>query len=147
MSQAAQLFQTVPRYDALGFWTEDALNARKVVDFLGFDKREVAKVSGVAPASVRFDQKIPREVRERLEEVANVIGLVAQFFDGDTSKTALWFKTRNPLLGQISPRDMIRFGRYDRLLRFVLDALAEDTPKPLPEEDASRVAPAPSQTA
>jgi hypothetical protein len=55
--------------------------------------------------------------------------LVAQFFDGDAAKTALWFKTPNPLLGNLSPRDMIRYGRYDRLRRFVLDALDENAPE------------------
>ena len=144
MAHTAQLFQTVSRRDSLGFWADDAVNARKVVEFLNFDKREVAKVAGVAPASVRFDQKIPKEVRDRVEEIANVIGLVAQFFDGDSTKTALWFKTKNPLLGQLSPRDMIRFGRYDRLLRFVLEALAENPANPT--DDVSHGTPVPSQT-
>jgi len=30
------------------------------------------------------------------------------------------------LLGDISPRDMIRFGRYAKLRQFVMDALAEN---------------------
>jgi hypothetical protein len=71
----------------------------------------VAKLSGVAPASVRFDQKIPKEVLDRLQEIANICGLVAQFLVGNVVKTALWFKTVNPLLGNITPRDMIRYGR------------------------------------
>ncbi len=58
-------------------------------------------------------------------EIANVCGLVAQFFQGDVAKTALWFKTMNPPLG-ISPRDMIRYGRYEKLRRFVMDALEEN---------------------
>ena len=145
MSQAAQLFQTVPKRDVLGLWSRESVNARKVVEFLSLDKREIAKVAGVASASVRFDQKIPKEVRERLEEIANVIGLVAQFFDSDPIKTALWFKTKNPLLGQISPRDMIRFGRYERLLRFVLDALAEHPA--VSSLNAPRVTPESSRTA
>jgi hypothetical protein len=97
-----------------------------VADFLDLKKPDVAKVAGVAPSSVRFDQKIPREVFERLEEIANVCTLVAQFFGGDVAKTALWFRTRNPLLGDITPRDMIRFGRYEKLQQFVLDALNEN---------------------
>jgi hypothetical protein len=34
----------------------------------------------------------------------------------------LWFKTRNPLLGDISPRDMIRLGRFERLRKFIINA-------------------------
>ena len=60
-------------------------------------------------------------------EIANICGLVAQFFEGNAEKTALWFKTRNPLLGDISPRDMIRFGRYEKLRRFVMEALEENS--------------------
>jgi hypothetical protein len=59
-------------------------------------------------------------------EIGNICGLVAQFFAGDAAKTALWFKTKNPLFGNISPRDMIRYGRYEKLRRFVMSALEEN---------------------
>ena len=127
MATTRGLFDTVPEKDYLGFWANQSLNAREVVDFLDLDKRDVAKLAGVAPASVRFDQKIPKEVLERLQEIANICGLVAQFFGGDAAKTALWFKTENPLLGNIKPRDMIRYGRYEKLRRFVVSALDENT--------------------
>lgn len=126
MTQSNALFRTVARSDRFGFGSGETLNGRKVVDFLDLKKPEVAKVAGVATASVRFDKKMPAEVRERVEGIANIIELVAQFFDGDVGKTALWFKTPNPMLGNISPRDMIRYGRYDRLRRFVVDALDEN---------------------
>ena len=48
------------------------------------------------------------------------------FFEGDVAKTALWFRLPNPLLGDVSPRDMIRYGRYARLQEFVVEALAEN---------------------
>lgn len=127
MKSQTSLFDTVASKDHLGFWANETLNAREVVDFLGLDKRDVAKLADVAPASVRFDQKIPKEVFERLLEIANICGLVAQFFSGDANKTALWFKTKNPLLGDISPRDMIRYGRYAKLQKFVHDALEQNT--------------------
>jgi hypothetical protein len=56
--------------------------------------------------------------------------LVAQFFGGDAAKTALWFKTKNPLLGDISPRDMIRYGRYEKLRRFIMNALDDNAAAP-----------------
>lgn len=52
--------------------------------------------------------------------------LVLKFFDGDLAKTDLWFSAKNPLLGGISPREMIRLGRYDKLLRWMLEQLAEN---------------------
>jgi hypothetical protein len=113
--------------DYLGFWTGQKLNARNVVEFLDLGKRDVARLAGIAPASVRFDHKIPREVSDRLQEIAIICGLVAQFFEGDVPKTALWFKIENPLLGGMSPRDMVRYGRHDKLRRFVISALEEDS--------------------
>jgi hypothetical protein len=38
----------------------------------------------------------------------------------------LWFQTKNPLLGNISPRDMIRYGRYEKLRRFIMNALEDN---------------------
>lgn len=126
MASNARLFGTVADKNYLGFWANETLNARGVAEFLDLDKRDVAKVADVAPASVRYDDKIPKDVLERLQEIANICELVAQHFNGDIRKTALWFKTKNPLFGNIAPRDMIRYGRYERLQRFIMEAIAEN---------------------
>lgn len=130
MAQQPALFRTVPEQDLLGFWGDHAFHADKVAKFLNFDRTDVAKVAGVSVKSVRFDHKIPKEVLERLTEIATVCGLVAQFFDGDERKTALWFKSPNPLLGGMPPREMIRLGRYQKLQRFVVSALLESGVEP-----------------
>ena len=131
MRGAVPLFQTVSSHSALGLWRNDTVDARKVADFLGFDKRDVARIAGVAAPSVRFDQKMPTQVRERFEEIANVIELVAAFFDDDAVKAALWFKMRNPMLGQLAPRELIRGGRFEKLRRFVMEAVMQ-----VPEHEA-----------
>jgi hypothetical protein len=128
--QHARLFNTVPHKDYLGFWANETLKAKSVADFLNLDRHEVARIADVSGASVRWDHKIPQEVVERLTEIAVVCSLVAQFFVGDVVKTALWFKTKNPLLGNLTPRDMIRFGRYEKLRRFVMYALIESGLQP-----------------
>ena len=51
---------------------------------------------------------------------------VVGFFEGDVNRAALWFRLPNPLLGDLLPRDMIRYGRYARLREFVTEALAEN---------------------
>lgn len=53
--------------------------------------------------------------------------LILEFFDGDEVKTNLWFATRNPLLGEISPTQMIQAGRYDRLLQWAKGQIAENS--------------------
>jgi|SRR5450631_3678954 len=134
MANTIGLFRTVAVMDYLGFWADNRLNARAVVRFLALDKREVAKATGVAVASVRFDEKMPTSVLDRLEEIANTCALVAQFFDGDVAKTALWFKTKNPRFGDAAPREMIRDGRYEKVRKFVVEALdARTTSAPVEE--------------
>ncbi|MGE0030713.1 MAG: hypothetical protein AB7T20_06310 [Steroidobacteraceae bacterium] len=122
MTEANALFRTISPIDHLEFWSNHAFQARSVAEFLELKNSEVAKIAGVAKSSVRYDNEIPRDLRERLEEIANICNLVAQYFEGDAGKTALWFRTKNPILGEISPRDMIRFGRYDKLRRFIVGA-------------------------
>lgn len=126
MKNSSALFATVSQTDHLGFWANQTLNARAVMDFMNLQKSDVARLAQVASASVRYDQKMPKEVQERLEEIANVCALVAEFFEGDVSKTALWFKALNPQLGNLSPRDMIRYGRYKKLLQYVVAALNDN---------------------
>lgn len=126
MTQKAEnLFANVSQSDPLEFWANHGLDYQKVSQFLEFDTNALSKLSGVSKKSVRLDNRIPRNLERRLEEIANICTLVAEYFDGDAAKTALWFRTINAMLGSVSPRDMIRLGRYKRLLKFVTDALAE----------------------
>lgn len=120
MSQA--VFATVAAKDNLSFWRDRKLDYRKVVDFLEIDKGDISRFSGVAKSSVRYDKSMPAAVRQHLEQVANICNLVFEHFQDDV-KTKLWFQTPNPLLGNFSPRDMIRFGRFDKLRRFVMEAI------------------------
>jgi hypothetical protein len=85
-------------------------------------KGDLSKLTGVAKSSVRFDAHVPVPVAEYLRELANIANLVAEFFEGDSQKVGLWFELSNPMLGNLSPRDMIRVGRHKRLLNFVLEA-------------------------
>lgn len=122
-----KLYQNVSRTDPLNFWSSHGLDYRSVTEFLELNTDELSKIGGVAKSSVRFDAKIPKDLKERLEQIANIVGLVAEYFEGDPERTALWFKTPNPLLGEITPRDMIRYGRYKKLLNFVVQASAQNT--------------------
>ena len=120
------IFGTVATRDHLSLFEDDTPNYEEVVDFLKFKKEDVSKAAGVSLSTVRYDEKIPVQLRERMQEWANLLNLVAEHFEGDSAKTALWFTMPNPLLGNISPRDMIRFGRYKKLLKFIVNALSEN---------------------
>ena len=118
----AGLFRTVPDSDPFSFWSNHGCDYKGVSEFLDLGRNELSKIGGISKESVRFDDKIPADLSERLEQIANIISLVAEYFDGDVHKTSLWFKTPNPMLGDISPRDMIRFGKYMRLNKFIQHA-------------------------
>lgn len=130
MSGHAQLFCTVPNRDALEFGMGETFDAKRVADWMDLDKDSVSRIASVSKKSVRYDEKLPKQVLERLEEIGSIANMVAQIFEGDAQKTSLWFRTKNPMLGDISPRDMIRLGRYDRLRKFVINAIIDMNEKP-----------------
>ena len=125
MARPHKAFDVIYDRDHLAFFQGDELQTRNVVDFLGLTNTDVSKIAKVSKATVRYDERIPSEVYERLLEIANLCNLVAEFFPREPHKVKLWFTTPNPQFGNISPRDMIRFGRYNKLRQFVLDAREE----------------------
>jgi len=117
-----QLTDNIAKQDYIGFYSGDGPNYQVVPEFLRIDKKDASRIAGVAVSSVRYDNRIPNDLAERLEEIANIANRVVGLFDGDVQKAALWFRTKNALLGNVSPRDMLRMGRYSRLDRFVSEA-------------------------
>ena len=122
------LFNTVPQNDYLTLFPSGAPDYEKVVRVLDFKKKDVARASNIAIHSVRYDPpRMPKELQDRLTEWAMAMAKVAEYFH-DGQKTVLWFRAPNPLLGNISPREMIRVGRFKKLYSFIMTALAENEP-------------------
>jgi hypothetical protein len=126
--QEPPLFQNIPQKDYLAVAPGGRTDYNKVVRFLKFKNEDVAAATGATLGSVRYDERIPQEVGERIAEWATLLNLVAEFFKGDESKTLQWFFMSNPLLGGIIPRDMIRVGRAKRLIKIVVNAISGNTP-------------------
>ena len=122
----AGLFSNIPKDDYLSLFNGDHPDYKRVVKLLDFSKGDVAKASNISRVSVRYDWKMPKELEERILEWAIALSLVAQYFK-EEQKTVLWFKTPNPLLGNTTPRDMIRVGRFKKLQRFIQNALEENS--------------------
>ena len=123
----AHILDTVHKNDPIGFWVDGELKPKKVAAFVDISTKEWAKITNLKPASVRFDHRIPAVIKEHLAHVANICSLVAELFDNDIAKTKLWLDTPNPALGDISPKGLIRFGKYQKLLSFVLLAKSESS--------------------
>lgn len=121
-----KILETVPTHDYLHLL--EGNTAKNVVDFLHLSRNDVSKAMGIEKNSVRYDSHMPIELKQRLYEIANICELMAGYFNGDIKKTELWFNIKNPALGGVSPRDMIRFGRYKKLEKFIRNALAGINP-------------------
>ena len=67
----------------------------------------------------------PEFTKEIIAEVESTIGHVEKFFKGDFAKTILWFNTKNPMLGDITPMDLIRLRKYENLNKFVKSAIEQ----------------------
>lgn len=136
-ARASRMFENIYRRDSLQFWADHGLNYERVKNVVGLTNEDLSRVAQVSKSSVRFDERIPPVLKERLEQIANCCLLVAEHFDGNAEKASLWFKTPNPMLGNVSPRDMIRFGRFAKLQRFVVGALTEGEPREQEAQAAS----------
>lgn len=121
-AQKSDILNTIPTTDYLGLFQGNT--PKNVVHFLELTQNDVSKAIGIPKKSIRYDEDIPKELARRLQEIAVICELIAGYFNGDAKKAALWFQIKNPALGGISPRDMIRFGRYQKLEKFVRNALA-----------------------
>lgn len=123
---ATNLFDTIPEQDYLSLYERGKPKYNRIVKYLDFDQKDITKATGVPKSSIRYDNKMPAELRDRIAEWATLLNLVAGYFKGNETKTLQWITTPNPLLGDFSPRDMIRIGRYKKLIKFILTAIAEN---------------------
>ena len=110
--------------DGLQFWSNRELDFQRVRDITGFDVGDIARIVGVPKTSVRFDHRMSVDVKVQMEAITNICNLVFYLFDNEV-KTKLWLQTPNPMLGDVAPRDMIRAGRCNKLLKFVVDAVQD----------------------
>jgi hypothetical protein len=53
---------------------------------------------------------------------------VKRYFNDDAAKAWLWFKTRNPALGSVSPLEMIKAGKVAKLQLFIDSQLEGNLP-------------------
>ena len=119
------LFRSVPKKDYFHLFENGEPKGERIVDILDYSKKEVAAATGVPLASIRYDKRIPADLKLRLTQWATAINLVGSYFN-DHDRTMQWFQVSNPQLGGMSPRDMIRVGRYKKLLNFIQTALDEN---------------------
>ncbi len=119
------LFNTVSSDFFHLFNGEGRPEGKRITNFLSYRTEDVSVATGIPKNSIRYDNRMPDDLRERLSQWATAINLVGSFFQ-DEQKTMLWFQIPNPLLGNISPKQMIKMGRFKKLLNFIQNALSEN---------------------
>lgn len=50
---------------------------------------------------------------------AKIKQLILDFYKGDLKKTDKWLRTKNPILGSVSPLDMMMDGKEKELLKII----------------------------
>ena len=123
--RASELYSNIPEDHLHLFFNGEEPDAKKIVNFLDYKKHDIAAATNIPIKFIRYDSKMPAELKQCLREWALVLNLVNQFFD-DVEKTILWFNMPNTLLGSMSPKDMIRVGRFKKLLKFIQSSLDEN---------------------
>ena len=83
------IFSNIPKKDYLSFFEDNETKYQSVTHFLDFKNEDVSKAAGVPLSSVRYDNKMPAELRDRIKEWATLLNLVAGHFQGDPVKTEL----------------------------------------------------------
>jgi len=119
------IFENISTTDTLNLQKGKFLDYSKIKNLLSFKNSDVAVATNMSIKSVRFGDRMPEELRLRMYEWKEALEKVNSFFN-DEEKTMLWFNTKNHFLGGNSPREMIIFGRYTKLMNFIWTALEEN---------------------
>lgn len=61
-----------------------------------------------------------------MDKLTIEIVLNVHCFFNDIDKTYAWLKTKNPLLGDLSPLDLIKLGKGRKILKFVINCIDEN---------------------
>ncbi|MCC7443165.1 MAG: hypothetical protein IT285_16150 [Bdellovibrionales bacterium] len=100
--------------------------------FKGLALNLVVTLSGAAFWRRRGQLKAQEDARAELEDQsdrsmrARAYLAVLGHFGGDHGKAVLWFSTPNPLLGTLSPAEMVYRLRTGKLVRFIEERLSEN---------------------
>ncbi len=91
-----------------------------------------AKAQGMAKSLDLLPETLIKKETE-IDYKMEIMKMVLDFFNGDKAKTSLWFKTKNPSLGNFTPVETIEFGNELKLYNWVKEQI--DSNKPVEGEE------------
>lgn len=71
------------------------------------------------------DIKIPEVPFEFTKEHVEIVCMLHFFFESDSKKVAQWMNTKNPAMGEITPKNLF-FLRQKKLLQFIENAAKDE---------------------
>jgi len=70
--------------------------------------------------------EIDKAIIQVLKDGEVIAGMIAPFFNGNEEKMANWYFTNNPLLGGLSPAEMVALGKTEKLKKLIQNVLEEN---------------------
>lgn len=81
---------------------------------------------------MQMDSKLPlkHESKANPKNITyqQVLKEIIEFFNYDKDKALVWYMTKNPLLGDISPFEMVKIGKGQKLMKFIRSQLDGNHP-------------------
>lgn len=91
-----------------------------VVDEHGVFHRKCDKLE---EATQWIEEKMAQQTER--EKIIKARNLIQAYFNGHDQKKVIWFKTKNLNLGNLSPNQLIQWGKIDKLLMYIESRLYE----------------------
>lgn len=97
----------------------------KINSYVFTDNKEPLQISRVLLNYLDQFKNLSQEILTD-KEVMSLYNKILSEMNWSHPKTQTWFKTENPLLGGMSPDEMIKKGRIEKLKQFIEVALDEN---------------------
>jgi hypothetical protein len=133
MFEDGTLFTAGGRTSYASTTPEEAMDsaAGRITRAIEEGKRRFKSAQEELETSQKLLNILEKQKADLQKEAALIIqceGHVEKFFKGDLDKTRQWFKSSSPLLGHLSPDQLIKMQRTDKLLKFIEIQLSENAP-------------------
>jgi hypothetical protein len=118
------IFSNITKHKYAPIYDGDDINYQELMRVFKLSRSDVAVISGVKPDSVRFDNRMSKSTRDLFFNCALIVDELAEFFSDQKPKIQAWLYTPNPMLGEITPIFMVKSGRIEKLISFIVNAKA-----------------------
>lgn len=110
--------------DPLGFGRDASFKPLAVARYLGLTERDLAALAGIAEHLVRYERPLPRAAVAALDELGEILTLVANAMEGSEERTRAWLSDPSAMGTAASPRALLCMGLAQQVRNFVENTMA-----------------------